>query len=228
MWIVATNNKDAPILSIMGQIASPGLSSAKNNQTWGTLDLAGLPIVEFRPLYRLIFETKSSFTNVPKAILSDILDLRSVINTIQTSTQNDHGSLYGLADDDHLQYVHIDNARTISAVHTFSNGITFGASGTQNVAYIPNTVNITGGSGDFSSLKLNSTTVSVSGHTHTASNITDFNASVSGILPVIDIVAGTNITVSPVSGTYTINSTGGSVSTNVTNSSNLYLWSNFR
>jgi hypothetical protein len=71
--------------------------------------------------------------------------------------------------------------------------------------------------------------VALSGHNHISSEITDFNSSVSGILPVIDIVAGTNITVSPVSGTYTINSTGGgSVSANVTNSSNLYLWSNFR
>ena len=71
--------------------------------------------------------------------------------------------------------------------------------------------------------------VALSGHNHISSEITDFNSSVSGLLPVIDIVAGTNITVSPVSGTYTISSTGGgSVSANVTNSSNLYLWSNFR
>ena len=255
MWIVATNNKDAPILSIMGQIASPGLSSARNNQTWGTLDLAGLPIVEFRPLYRLIFETKSSFTNVPKASLSDILDLRSVINTVQTSTQNDHGSLYGLADDDHLQYVHIDTARTISANHTLTNGITFSGSGTQTSAYNPNTVNITGGSGDFLSLKVGSVNVSVSGHshvisdvtglqsaldlkqpsgsyaalshTHTASNITDFNTSVSGLLPVKNIIQGSNITVTSLNGEFTINSTatgGGGSSVG----SDLYLWANFR
>ena len=64
-------------------------------------------------------------------------------------------------------------------------------------------------SGNFiNSLQLNGTGVSISGHTHTVSNITDFNSSVSGLLPVIDIVAGTNITVSPVSGIYTINSSG--------------------
>ena len=45
-----------------------------------------------------------------------------------------------------------------------------------------------------------------------SSNITDFNSSVSGLLPVIDIVAGTNITVSPASGIYTINSSGSSSS----------------
>jgi hypothetical protein len=51
---------------------------------------------------------------------------------------------------------------------------------------------------------------------------------VAGTDYVANIVAGTNITVSGNSGTYTINSTGSSVSTNVTNSSNLYLWSTFR
>lgn len=50
---------------------------------------------------------------------------------------------------------------------------------------------------------------SLSNHKHTASNISDFNSSVSGILPVKDIVAGSNITISSNSGTYTINSTGG-------------------
>jgi len=54
-------------------------------------------------------------------------------------------------------------------------------------------------------------------HTHTASQITDFNSSVSGILPVKNIVAGTNITISSTNGTYTINSSGdgGSSSTAV-------------
>jgi len=70
--------------------------------------------------------------------------------------------------------------------------------------------------------------VALSGHTHTSSNITDFNSSVSGLLPVTNIVEGTNITVTSSSGSFTINSTGGSIPVNVTNSSNLYLWSNFR
>jgi hypothetical protein len=64
-------------------------------------------------------------------------------------------------------------------------------------------------SGNFTSLSINNTGVSISGHTHTSSNITNFNSSVSGLLPVKDIVPGNNITVSSVSGTYTINSTGG-------------------
>ena len=62
-------------------------------------------------------------------------------------------------------------------------------------------------SGNFSSLQVNGTGVSINGHTHTSSNITDFNTSVSGLLPVKDIVPGTNVTVTSSSGIYTINST---------------------
>jgi hypothetical protein len=70
----------------------------------------------------------------------------------------------------------------------------------------------------------------LSNHKHTSLNITDFNSSVSGLLQVKDIVPGSNISITSSSGTYTINSTssGGEVSTNIINSSNLYLWSNFR
>jgi len=38
-----------------------------------------------------------------------------------TNVGADHGALAGLADDDHANYVHISTARTISALHTFSN-----------------------------------------------------------------------------------------------------------
>jgi hypothetical protein len=64
-------------------------------------------------------------------------------------------------------------------------------------------------SGNFTSLSVNSTGVSVSGHTHSSSDITNFNSSVSGLLPVRDIISGTNVTVFSSSGIFTINSTGG-------------------
>lgn len=49
-----------------------------------------------------------------------------------------------------------------------------------------------------------------------SSNITDFNSAISGVLPVKSLSAGDNITISSVSGVYTINSTGGgSSSSNV-------------
>ena len=70
---------------------------------------------------------------------------------------------------------------------------------------------ITPASGNFSTLLVNGTGVSVSGHTHTSSNITDFNSSVSGLLPVKNIIAGSNITLSNNSGIFTISSSGNSI-----------------
>lgn len=49
----------------------------------------------------------------------------------------------------------------------------------------------------------------LSNHNHTTNNIADFNSSVSGLLPVKDIIAGSNISITSSSGTFTINSTGG-------------------
>ena len=89
--------------------------------------------------------------------------------------------------------------------------------GTNNPSYQLDVI----GSGNFSqNLFVNGTGVSISGHSHTSSNISDFNSSVSGLLPVKNIIAGSNVTVSSTSGIYTINSTasgggGGSSSTTV-------------
>jgi hypothetical protein len=47
-----------------------------------------------------------------------------------------------------------------------------------------------------------------SGHSHASSNITDFNSSVSGLLPVKDILSGQYVDVSANSGSYTISVSG--------------------
>jgi len=60
-------------------------------------------------------------------------------------------------------------------------------------------------------IKVNDTLVSLEGHTHAASDITDFNSSVSGLLTVKNIVAGTGIDVINSSGIYTITSTGSGI-----------------
>lgn len=54
------------------------------------------------------------------------------------------------------------------------------------------------------SLSIAVTGVSLSGHTHTASNITDFNSSVSGLLPVKNVSAGSGISVSSNNGDFTV------------------------
>jgi hypothetical protein len=174
MWIVATNDINDPILAIVGQRQDSSLNSAENHNTWDSINLVNIPASEIKPLYRLIFQTNNTYTNTPKSSLQSILDLRvSVSSTINGVTQNDHGLLFGLGDDDHHQYLHIDTARTITANHTFTNGLTI-SSGLLSAT-----------SGSFTSLSVNGTGVSLNGHTHTSSSITDFNTSVSGLLPTI-------------------------------------------
>jgi len=171
MWLVATNDINDPILSIMGQREDSSLGSAENNNNWNDIDLTNIPANEIRPLYRLIFITNDTYANTPKSSLQSILDLRkSILTTTYGVPQNDHGNLFGLGDDDHTQYVHINESRTISANHTFTNGLT-----------ISNGL-LSATSGNFTSLTVNSTGVSLSGHTHTAANITDFNSAVSGLV----------------------------------------------
>lgn len=56
-------------------------------------------------------------------------------------------------------------------------------------------------SGNFTNnLQINNVNVSVSGHSHTVSDITNFNSSVSGLLPITNIIAGNGINVA-ISGT---------------------------
>ena len=194
MWIVATNDMNDPILAILGQREDSSLTAAENNNNWGDINLTNIPTQELRPLYRLIFVTNDTFTNTPKSSLQSILDIRKSIQSISAGvTQNDHGSLFGLGDDDHSQYVHIDNNRTISAVHNFSNGLTAGGL-------------ISAASGSFNSLNVNGSGVSLVGHTHLSTDITNFNSSVSGLLP--SVASSGYVTSNFSNNTYTIEVTG--------------------
>jgi hypothetical protein len=75
-------------------------------------------------------------------------------------------------------------------------------------AVFTGSVTIPSGSGNFNYLNVSNTPVSLSGHTHTASNITDFNSSVSGLLGVKSLVQGTGIGIVNNSGIQTISVTG--------------------
>jgi len=239
VWILATNQIDDPIISIMGQRIDSNQGSAESNNSWSDVNLTNLPLSEVKPLYRLIFAGDSDYTNVPKCTLLSILDIRvAVISTIAGVSQNDHGSLFGLGDDDHSQYLHVDNNRTVNAIHNFANGInlpigiydSFIKAPTNPTAsvnfYLPNDLGVSDltfattsnkisdfasctssqlatkisdetGSGRLvfnnsptlsgivsvsGNITINGTGVSVSGHTHTSSDITNFNSSVSGLL----------------------------------------------
>jgi hypothetical protein len=207
MWLVATNDINDPILSIMGQREDSSLGSAENHNNWTDIDLTNIPTNELRPLYRLIFLTNNTFTNTPKSSLQSILDLRrSVLTTTYGVPQNDHGNLFGLGDDDHAQYVHINEARTISANHTFTNGLTI------------NNGLLSATSGNFTSLSVNNTGVSLSGHTHLNTDITNWNEAVDDRVNNLLVgTSGINISYDDNANTLTIAHTGVSGGTVISN-----------
>jgi hypothetical protein len=102
-------------------------------------------------------------------------------------------------------YVKIQNGYELEELHNVAvTGVTNG----QFLQYNSSSgLWLASSSGNFTSLSVNGTNVSVSGHTHTSSNITDFNSSVSGLLPVKNLVAGTGISLSSSDGIFTINTT---------------------
>jgi len=119
-WIIATNNVNYPIIAIMGQSHHNNIGN-QESINFQDLTLTNFPVIEFRPLYKIIWQTNANYGNTPKAVIREVYDLRNVISASPSAAiASDHGLLSGLGDDDHSQYLHIENARTVTAGHTFS------------------------------------------------------------------------------------------------------------
>lgn len=111
-WIVATNDINAPIITILGQAEYTDIGGAEA-VVFGDLALTNFPIFEFRPLWKVIFRTSTGYPNTPNAYIARVLDLRELSSAGSGgSIVSDHGLLTGLADDDHSQYLHVSNTRT--------------------------------------------------------------------------------------------------------------------
>jgi hypothetical protein len=107
MWIVATNNVNEPVIAVLGQTAADNQSTIEE-QDWEDLTLTDFPIFEFRPLYKIAFVASDTFSNTLKAAIRGVTDIRRAVSVgsgIPGTPVSDHGSLTGLADDDHTQYL---------------------------------------------------------------------------------------------------------------------------
>jgi hypothetical protein len=146
-WLAATNNLTNPVLTILGQASYTSLPAARN-ASWDSLVLTNFPVFEFRPLYKLIFQTRTSYANTPHSRLADIQDLRGGASVGSGSVVSDHGLLNGLADDDHVQYALADGSRGSFAALTHA--LTHASAGSDPVAL--DTTQVT--SGVFTSARL--------------------------------------------------------------------------
>jgi hypothetical protein len=79
-WVFATNNVNAPIIGVVGQKQNETLIESAIVAGFEKLTdiVDGLPFVEFYPLYKLIFRTKSTYTNTPKAALNALIEIKYV------------------------------------------------------------------------------------------------------------------------------------------------------
>lgn len=114
-WIVATNQLNYPVLSIMGQQQYANVGQAEA-ATWADINLDGLPIVEIRVLYKIIF--RAAGDNTPGCYFDQIDDYRTALSnaTSTAAAVVDHGNLTGLGDDDHTQYLLADGTRTATSL----------------------------------------------------------------------------------------------------------------
>lgn len=121
-WIIATNNLNYPIISIIGQQQFSNLGQAQA-VSFNSLLLTDFPSFEFRPLYKLTFYS-DSFTNTPNAALRYVTDIRGAQSAgASAAIASDHGLLSGLGDDDHSQYLHTSENRTGVSANISTSGV---------------------------------------------------------------------------------------------------------
>ena len=120
-----------PIKAIMGRVAYTTQSEAYAEQ-WTSYDL---PFPEIAPMYQVTLLTSSTYAGNKVRIVN----VRTLQDRVGSNTRTlgmlAHNQMASLTtSDDHTQYVHISNARTITAAHTFSGNNIF--QGTQTFATI--------------------------------------------------------------------------------------------
>ena len=83
-FIIATNNINYPVMGVISQTQHANQNDAEAIE-WNDLNLTGFPVVEFRPLYKVVYQTKTSYSNTPKATIVSVWDLRSFASVISSA-----------------------------------------------------------------------------------------------------------------------------------------------
>ena len=189
--VFATNDIETPFVAILGinQYGNiPGARAAADSEI---SSLSGLPFAEFVAVGTVIFQTNSTYTNTPKAIVrsasvgENYVDFRGEQLYTPSGVATSHSLLSNLSNDDHIQYFNQTrgDARYAQPAYVDSAIASLTAS------------NLGTGSGVFASRSAN-----------------DFRFK--------SLKAGTNITLSSDANEVTINSAGGSAITTTINTFN--------
>lgn len=115
-----TNDIDNPFVGVQGITQYNSVSDARIGANSEISSLSGLPFAEFVPVGSVIFQSRTTYSNVPKArVLStdtgaEYVDFRGSQLYTPAGTATTHGLLSGLAGDDHLQYLLADGTRAVS------------------------------------------------------------------------------------------------------------------
>jgi hypothetical protein len=113
--LVATSDWQYPIKMIQGQNEYTDKKTAIEEATAEIIAFGTLPSPELVVLYRFVLQTKNSYNSTPNAQIVDVTDFRKSSLTGGVATAQDHGTLSGLGDDGHAQYLLEDGSRPLSA-----------------------------------------------------------------------------------------------------------------
>jgi hypothetical protein len=98
-WIFCTNDWVEPVIAIMGQNESNTLAQAKVADTLNSLQLGGLVTPEMKVLYRIIYKSDGT--------ISDVVEFRdNTSGPAGSFTATAHDSLTGLTTDNHHPQLH--------------------------------------------------------------------------------------------------------------------------
>ncbi|MHA2402665.1 MAG: hypothetical protein ACXADH_06700 [Candidatus Kariarchaeaceae archaeon] len=130
MTIIATNDWQYPIKAIQGQNEYTSKQNALEEGSNEILAFGDLLTPETVVLYRIILNTKNTFGGTKKAkiVTEGVVDFRTSDITGASAAAQDHGTLAGLSDDDHAQYLLADATRDLTGNWTIAtNNITLSA-----------------------------------------------------------------------------------------------------
>ncbi|KKN53770.1 hypothetical protein LCGC14_0598630, partial [marine sediment metagenome] len=117
MTLIATNDWQYPIKAIQGQNEYTDKKTAVEEATAEIISFGGGTLSpEVITLYRFVMQTKDTFSGTKKAKIETdgVTDFRGAQILGEAAAAGDHGTLSGLADDDHAQYIRADGTRALS------------------------------------------------------------------------------------------------------------------